>query len=351
MSSTPDLAAPGTEAAPARSPGSARAASRILIIMVAAVLAQLALVAAFTGVLSKPTLKSAEVGLVAPGLAAGIPRPAITYQPLASEAAARQKVADGSLPAALVANGKSQTLYIDGASGPSLTAALEAEFGAAAQKHSARLTTRDLRPLPASDPRGLGTFLLGIGWVIGGYLGMMLLSRALGPRARTRRGTLVLLGCTLAYSALSAVAGLVLMDPLMGVLTGSPAQLIGAGTLIVFTVTTFTAALMAQLGLPGLIIAIGSLVILGNPTSGESVPVEMMTGGWRFLAHVLPTNAGVSFIRSFAYLDGNQMNDPLTVLLIYTAVSVLVLLGLVIRRGAARPAAPAVAVTPASTTA
>jgi hypothetical protein len=348
MSSPTDLAAPRTEAAPARSAGTGRAASRILIIMVAAVLAQLALVAAFTGVLSNPTLKSAEVGLVAQGPEAGIPLPGITYQPLASEAAARQKVADGSLPAALIANGKSQTLYIDGASGPSLTAALEAEFGAAAQKESAQLATRDLRPLPASDPRGLGTFLLGIGWVIGGYLGIMLLSRALGPRVRARGGTLVLLGCAFAYSALSAVAGVVLMDPVMGVLTGSPAQLIGAGTLIVFTVATFTAALMSLLGLPGLIIAIGTLVILGNPTSGGAVPVQMMTGGWRFLAHVLPTNAGVSFIRSFAYLDGNQMNDPLTVLLIYTAVSVLVLLGLAIRRGAVRPAAPAVAVTPVS---
>jgi hypothetical protein len=349
MSSPTDLAAPRTEAAPARSAGTGRAASRILVIMVTAVLAQLALVAAFTGVLSNPTLKSAEVGLVTQGPETGIPLPGITYQPLASAAGARQEVADGSLPAALVANGKSQTLYIDGASGPSLTAALEAEFGAAAQKESAQLTTRDLRPLPASDPRGLGTFLLGIGWVIGGYLGVTLLSRALGPRARTRRGTLVLLGCTLAYSALSAVAGVVLMDPVMGVLTGSPAQLIGAGTLIVFTVATFTAALMSLLGMPGLIIAVGTLVILGNPTSGGAVPAEMMTGGWRFLAHVLPTNAGVSFIRSFAYLDGNQMNDPLTVLLIYTAVSVLVLLGLAIRRGAARPAAPAVTVTPAST--
>jgi hypothetical protein len=317
--------------------------------MVAGVLAQLALVAAFTGAMSNPTLKSAEVGLVAQRPAAAIPLPGITYQPLASEAAARQEVADGDLPAALVANGKSQTLYIDGASGPSLTAVLEAEFGAAAQKTSTRLVTDDLRPMPAYDPRGIGTFLLGLGWVIGGYLGMMLLYRALGARARTRRGALVLLGCTLAYSALSAVAGVVLMDPVMGILTGSPAQLIGAGTLIVFTVSTFTAALMSLLGMPGLIIAIGTLVILGNPTSGGSVPVQMMSGGWRFLAHVLPTNAGVSFIRSFAYLNGNQMTDPLTVLLVYTAASVLVLLGLAIGRGAARPAAPAVTATPAST--
>lgn len=349
MSVTPDYTAAHASAAPVRSPGPALAVSKILILVVSAVLAQLALVAAFAGVLSNPTLKSAEVGIVAQGPAADAPLPGVTYQPLPSAAAARREVADGSLPAALVADGRSQTLYIDGSSaGASLTAVLQAEFGAAAQKTSAQLTTRDLRPLPASDPRGLGTFVLGIGWVIGGYLGMMLLSRALGARARTRRGTLALLGCTLAYAALSAIAGVVLMGPVMGVLTVSPGELIGAGTLIVFTVATFTAALMSLLGMPGLIIAIGTLVILGNPTSGGSVPVQMMAGGWRFLANVLPTNAGVSFIRSFAYLDGNQMNDPLTVLLIYTAGSVLVLLGLAIRRSAGQPTAPAVTATPAS---
>jgi ABC-type multidrug transport system permease subunit len=90
-------------------------------------------------------------------------------------------------------------------------------------------------------------------------------------------------------------------------------------------------------------------VILGNPTSGGSVPVQMMSGGWRFLARVLPTHAGVSFIRSFAYLDGNQMAGPLTVLLIYTAVSVLVLLNLAVRRDAGRRAGSAVTVAPAGT--
>jgi flagellar basal body-associated protein FliL len=78
MSSPTDLAAPRTQEAPARSAGTGRAASRILIILVTAVLAQLALVAAFTGVLSNPTLKSAEVGLVAQGPEAGIPLPGIT---------------------------------------------------------------------------------------------------------------------------------------------------------------------------------------------------------------------------------------------------------------------------------
>jgi hypothetical protein len=349
VTDTPHHPAAHAGPVPARSRGTAGPASRILVVMVAAVLAQLALIAAFTGVIGRPTLRNADVGLVAQKPTVAAPLPGITYHPLATEAVARQEVASGDLPAALVVDGRSQTFLIDGSSaGASLTLVLEAEFGAAAQKMSARLTTQNLRPLPVSDPRGIGTFLLGIGWVIGGYLGMTLLSRAFGARARTRRGALAMLGCTLAYAVLSAVAGVVLVDPVMGVLTGSAAQLIGAGTLIVFAVATFTAALMRLLGLPGLVVAVGTLVILGNPTSGGSVPVQMMAGGWRFFAQILPTSAGVSFIRSFAYLDGNQMNDPLTVLLIYTAVSVLVLLGLAIRRGAGRPAFPAVTAAPAS---
>ena len=91
MSSATDLAAPRPQAPPAGPPGRGRPVSRILVIMVAAVLAQLALVAAFTGVLRNPTLQSASVGLVAHGPAAGAALPGITYQPLAGPAAVKMR--------------------------------------------------------------------------------------------------------------------------------------------------------------------------------------------------------------------------------------------------------------------
>jgi hypothetical protein len=103
---------------------------------------------------------------------------------------------------------------------------------------------------------------------------------------------------------------------------------------------------MSLMGLPGIVIAIVMFVLLGNPTSGGSVPVQMLSGGYRFLAGVLPTNAGMGLVRGFAYFDGNQIARPLLVLTIYAGVSLAVCLGLALRR--ARAAAPATAPAPAT---
>ena len=102
--------------------------------------------------------------------------------------------------------------------------------------------------------------------------------------------------------------------------------------LIVFATTVVTAALTSLVGLPGIVIAIVMFVVLGNPTSDGSVPVQMLSGGYRFLAGVLPTNAAMGLVRSFAYFGGNQIARPLLVLSIYAGASLAVCLGLALRR-------------------
>jgi len=304
------------------------------------VLAQLALIVAFTGALAKPSLRDAHVGVVAPAGAAitqSAP-PGVSYRMVSTAADARRQVRDGDLPAALVVAGDTAgvgdhaTLYVAGAAGPSLTAAFEQALTTEAQADHTYLTVQDLRPLPSSDPRGFGAFLLVIGWVIGGYLGMMLLTRVLGPVMRSPRGVAHLLGWTLGYAVASAGLGVLLVGPIMGVVTTSPVTLIAAGTLIVFTVATFTAAMLSLIGLPGLIIAVGTLVILGNPTSGGAVPPAMLARGWRVLADILPTNAGVSLVHGIAYYANHQIATPLTTLAIYASASILVLVALAVRR-------------------
>jgi hypothetical protein len=148
------------------------------------------------------------------------------------------------------------------------------------------------------------------------------------------------------YAVASAAFGVVLTDPVMGVLTGHPWTLLAAGSLIVFAAAVVTAALMSLVGLAG--IAIVMFVLLGNPTSGGSVPVQMLSGGYRFLADVLPTNAGMGLVHGFAYFDGNQITRPLLVLSIYAGVSLAVCLGLALRRARAAVSATSPARAPAS---
>jgi hypothetical protein len=68
----------------------------------------------------------------------------------------------------------------------------------------------------------------------------------------------------------------------------------------------------------------------------------MLSGGYRFLAGVLPTNAGMGLVRGFAYFDGNQIARPLLVLSIYAGASLVTCLGLALRRARAAAAAPPV---------
>jgi hypothetical protein len=328
-----------------------RSYGRVALVLAAAVVFQLAFIAAFTGAMTRPTLQDATLGLVASPTAsrpaaAAVPQIAgVSYQVLPSPGAAAAQVRDGALPAALLVGARKDTLVVAGAAGLSLVTAITEEVSAHAARAGVPVAVEDVRPLPPGDPRGLGSYLLVLGWIIGGYLGMTLLGRVRGAAGASVRGTAVTLGMAAVYSVASAALGVVLVDPLMGVLTGHAWTLFAAGALIVFTTTVVTAALTSLVGLTGIVIAIVTFVVLGNPTSGGSVPVQMLSGGYRFLAGVLPTNGAMGLVRGIAYFDGNQIARPLLVLSIYAGVALVTCLGLALRRArtaaAAAPAVPA----------
>jgi hypothetical protein len=315
-----------------------RSHGRAALVLAAAVVFQLAFIASFTGAMSRPTLQDATLGLVASPAAsrpaaAAVPQvTGVSYQVLPSPAAAAAQVRDGALPAALLIGARNDTLVVAGAAGLSLVTAITEEVSAHAARADVPVAVEDVRPLPPGDPRGLGSYLLVLGWIIGGYLGITLLGRVRGAAGASVRGTAVTLGMAALYSVASAALGVALVDPLMGVLTGHPWTLFAAGSLIVFATTVVTAALTSLVGLPGIVIAIVMFVVLGNPTSGGSVPVQMLAGGYRFLAGVLPTNAAMGLVRGFAYFGGNQIARPLLVLSIYAGASLAACLGLALRR-------------------
>jgi len=313
----------------------------VVATLTGAVVFQLALMASYTGAYGRPVLRDVTIGLVRPAPApAGFVGPpsgtVVSYQPLPDAAAARQEVSNGRLPAALIVAGSHQTLVVAEAAGLTLTAAIEqVAIGQAAAAH-ATLAVDDVRPLPAGDPRGFASYLLVVGWIIGGYLGMTLLTRVLGPRARGMRWTATLIAWTAVYAVASAGLGVVLMDPLTGSLTGHPWALLGAGTLIVFAAAMSTAALLSLFGIAGIVVAIVALIVLGNPASGGTVPVQMLSGGYQFLAKILPNNAGVALVHGIEFFDGNQLGHPLVVLALYAVIATAACFARALRRS--RPA-------------
>lgn len=312
----------------------------VAVILLGAIVFQLAFAASFTGAEARPVLHNVTIGLAgpAPAGAGSLPGP-VSYQPLPGAAAARQAVSDGNLPAALVVAGGHRTLLVAGAAGLTLTDAVEQIATVQAAAAHARLAIEDVRPLPAGDPRGLASFFLVLAWIIGGYLGMILLSRALGARARGPRGTVTLTAWTAVYALASAGLGVVLADPLLGALTGSPWPLLGAGTLIVFAVAMSTAALMSLIGMAGIAVAIGAFVILGNPVAGGAVPVQMLSSGFRYLADVLPNNAGVTLVHGIQYFGGNGTGHAILVLALYAGIATAICFARTLRRPRPAPAA------------
>lgn len=98
------------------------------------------------------------------------------------------------------------------------------------------------------------------------------------------------------------------------------------------------AALMSLFGMTGIVVAIVAFVVLGNPTSGGSVPVQMLSGGFQFLAEILPDNAGIALVHGIQYFDGNQLGHPLVVLALYAAVAMAVCFVQALRRSRPAPA-------------
>lgn len=329
----------------------------VIVALLGAIVFQLGFVASFAGAEARPALRDVTIGLVgtapAPaGKVVPLARSAVSYQPLASAAAAREAVRDGDLPAALIVTGNHQTLVVAQAAGLTLTAAIEQVAATRAAASHASLAVADARPFPPGDPRGAASFLLVLGWIIGGYLGMTLLSRVLGGRARGLRRTARLTAWTALYAVASAGLGVVLIDPLTGALAGHPWALLGVGALIVFAAGMSTAALLSLFGMAGILVAIVGFVVLGNPTSGGPVPVQMLSGGYRFLAGVLPNNAGLGAVHGVQYFDGNQIGRPLLVLALYAALALAVCFARTLRQPrsprAGASAAPDPAPDPAS---
>jgi hypothetical protein len=188
------------------------------------------------------------------------------------------------------------------------------------------LTVTDVKPLPPGDPHGTGPAFAAVSWALGGYLGAMLIGRVMGMRSRSRRHLLARLAVLAAYALASAAAVVAVVDAGLGVLTGHPLPLIGLGALFVFAIGCFTSALQSLLRLIGVLLSVLVIILLGNPSAGGGqVPPQMMPAFWRALAGVMPNPAAVTAVRGIESFGGQGIGQPLLVLALWAAVSILVM--------------------------
>ncbi|MGC1568826.1 MAG: hypothetical protein WA794_22680, partial [Trebonia sp.] len=128
-----------------------------------------------------------------------------------------------------------------------------------------------------------------------------------------------------AFALLAACGSVLVLDGVLGALTGAAGPLIGVGLAGALTFVVFVTACQAVTGLPGTGLAALVLVFAGNAVSGGTVPFAFLPGGFRQVAPWLPNGAIVSAARDVVYLPGSDLAHPLLVLGIWLAASLAVL--------------------------
>jgi len=251
---------------------------------------------------------------------------------------ARSLVQDRTVTAAYVlpsAESPTATLITSQAAGTSQQQAVQSVFEQVSAGQHVQLTTEDLAPLADSDSSGTVSMYLAMGWIMSGFMIIVVGSGAAPAVMKLRTLVPVLAGWSVFMSAVIwLIAG-----PLVGTIHGHFWQLFGTGIIAIFSTALFTTVLVRLLGLLAVIPAVGVLMFLGIPASGAAMSIYMEPGIFRVLHDVLPMPAAVESVRSILYFGADTVGSQLMTFGIWGAISLLcVLLIDKARADKARPA-------------
>jgi len=307
------------------------------VVALAVLLLQAAFIASYVGALHAPKPANIPVAVVGSeataaqlqgqlGAASGLV--SLRAEPTADAAddAIRDRRADGAYD---LTTGR---LTIASGRGPAVATVLTPIFGKVATANGQQFSTRDLAPLPSGDPRGLVTFYLVIGWIVGAYLLAAVLGLLGGMAATSIRSAGSRLLTLAVYAVVSGIAGAAIVETGFGYAVGNFWPLAATGALLVFAVGAATAGIEALFGLVGTALAILAFVVAGNPSAGGAWPLDVVPSPWREVGPYLPNASGLTTVRQVLFFGGHGISQPVVVLVVY-AVAGAALLFTTVRRG------------------
>ena len=300
---------------------------------------QLAMIGSYVGALHAPKPRDVPVAVAGPARLTAPLRARLSQgdilapRSVADVAAARRAIDRRDVYAALIPTRSADTLLVAPAASVTVADLLPKALRSV-EPPGRRLTVDVVRPLPASDPRGISPFYLVVGWLVGGYVGATILGLARGSAPRSRRWAAGRLGALALYALASGLLGTLLVQDVVGVLQANTLGLAAVGALVVFATGAATAALQALFGVVGTALAILLFVALGNPASGGPLASELlMPGFWRTVGWLLPPGAGTTLVRNITYFDANAIAGPLFVLAAYALAGAGIVMLAARRRG------------------
>ncbi|NMD96251.1 ABC transporter permease [Rhodococcus sp. BL-253-APC-6A1W] len=251
--------------------------------------------------------------------------------------AARAAVQDRTAIAAYVlpsATSPTATLVTNEAAGVSQQQVVTTVFGQVAAGSQMPLTVENLAPLPGADSMGTVTLYVAMGWIMSGFMLVVVASSAQPAAMRLRR----LLPIAAGWSVFMSAVIWVIADPIVGAVDGHFWQLFATGIVAIFSTALFTAVPARLFGLLAVLPAVAILMFLGVPASNGALSVYMTPEIFTTLHAVLPMPAAVESVRSILYFGGDTVGSHLVTFAIWGAASLVcvVVIDAVRARSAAR---------------
>ena len=254
-----------------------------------------------------------ELDVAAPG--------GFALRPTADAAEARAAVQHQSAVAAYVPDGRHPLLYGAKANGAALETVIRQTFADIAERGGGTLAFRELVPTVPGDAPGTSLLYVVLSCVVAAYFMVITMQRAVGFGRRAHVATSIGWGAvtaTVAYLAAAYVVQAIPPHPLSLLYLFLLTQ---AVSLTAYGLVPFFRGFF-----PG--IAITLFVLLGVPSSGGAVSVQLVPGFFSFLHPILPMGNATDALRSVSYFGNSQLLRPTAVLCAWTAAgATLILLG------------------------
>ncbi|RKR86446.1 uncharacterized protein DUF3533 [Micromonospora pisi] len=306
---------------------------RTISLVVAVLAVQLGFVLSYIGAFHAPKPHHIPVAVVAPAQVSDqliAQLNAVTDEPVLVRAAtsapeARALILDRTVDAAVIVDtrGTTDTLLVASAGGPAVSAVVQQIAQTVETQRHRELSVDDIRPPAAGDGRGLSSFYLVLGWIVGGYLAAAILGMAAGARPANSHRTVVRLTTLALYAIASGLGGAVIAGPVLGALPGDFTQLWALGALVVFAAAATTVAFQTLLGILGIGLTVTLFVVLGNPSAGGAYPSTLLPPFWSTIGSWLPPGAATTAVRNTVYFSGHAIAQSVWVLAGYAVLGII----------------------------
>ena len=236
---------------------------------------------------------------------------------------AREMVADRELVGAFVlpsAENPTATVLTNQAGGSAAQQVVNQVFTQVAEAQRLPIVPEDVAPLPSSDSGGTVSMYVAMGWVLSGFMIIVVGANA-APASRPLR---TLLPIVAVYAPLMSALIWLIAGPITGAVDGHFWALFGVGIVAIYCVAMFAAIFERLIGLFAVIPVVGVLMFLGVPASNGALSIYMEPEIFRILHDYLPMPAAVESIRSVLYFDGDVVPGHLLTFAVWGAISLLV---------------------------